>query len=88
MDGLMDHSLIRGNQIKLSSNENAVDKIRPGGGGWSPDIGDKQPSVTFSIGDAFKYGGNIQLPMAKNIKSFDVILSGDKKPLTLKVSFV
>lgn len=86
LDGLADKNLIRNKQIKLSSNEEAVENIRPGNDGWRPAQGDSQPRVIISVGNALRYGASIHLPKAVNIKTWDVILSGEEKAPAFRVS--
>ena len=63
-----------------------MENIRPGGRGWKPAQGDSQSRVIISVGNALRYGANIHLPMAVNVKTWDVILSGEEKAPTFRVS--
>lgn len=73
---MADSNLVRNNHIEFSSNQEAVNDLRPGGIGWKSSPEDRVPSIKIFVGQAFIYGGNIRLPKAKGINSWDVILKG------------
>ena len=76
LDGMADSTLVRSSHIELSSNQESVNDLRPGGIGWKSSVEDRMPSLKIFVGQAFIYGGNIRLPKAIGINSWDVILKG------------
>ena len=86
VDGMSDSSFILNSDIKLSSKQEQVNVIRPGGSGWTPDANDKTTSVTINTPDALLYGGSISLPKAKGVGKFDITLAGGKNVKSIKVS--
>ena len=89
-DGLADSSLIRNWDIDVSSNEENKADIRPGAKGWIPETGDRKSTVSLFVGDAFIYGANMRLKMAKCVEKYDVFLSanGEEAVQRFKVSYI
>lgn len=83
---MADKRLISNQNIHVSSNEEAINAIRPGGPGWKSKPDDNKHTVTINVGNALAYGGNIHLLQPKSIKSYDVILLGSDKVHASKVS--
>lgn len=85
VDGMIDSTFIPNFNIKLSSNQEQVNAIRPGGKGWTPDENDKKTSITINTPNALVYGGSIFLQKAKDVGKFDVTLVSGKNVKSIKV---
>ena len=60
----------------MSSNEEHKADMRPGAGGWTPDVGDKKNTAILFVADALIYGASIHLQTAKCVEKYDIILEG------------
>ena len=83
---MADKKFIPKQNIQVSSNEEAVNAIRPGGLGWRSSSGDNKLTIVIDVADALRYGGSVRLIHPKFIESYDVVLLGGEKVQASKVS--
>ena len=77
VDGMASPLYIPSHDIKMTSNTDNVDLVRPSREGWKSAENDNKREITVKVGNAFMNGGKIQLKKAKFVLTFDVIFLND-----------
>ena len=83
---MSDKNIIATEDIKMSSNQNNAQLLRPSGVAWESAQDDKNPSAVIKVGTFLETGGSVKLALAKNIESYDILIFGGDQPFSRKVS--